>query len=192
MPEGLSRRDVVAEILRDRGDLLVVAGLGGPSWDCAAVGEDERNFYLWGAMGLSPAIGLGLALAQPTRPVLVVTADGEMLMGLGTLATIAVQRPKKLSIVVLDNEVYGETGGQETHTARGVDLAGMARAAGFPAARTVREAGELVGLRAAIHQGEGPLFAVVKVVAVRAPMVLPPRSGSFLHHRFRQAAMGAP
>jgi thiamine pyrophosphate-dependent acetolactate synthase large subunit-like protein len=178
---------VVAEILRDRGELLVVAGLGGPSWDCAATGDDPRSFYLWGAMGLAPSVGLGLALAQPSRRVLVVTADGEMLMGIGSLATIAVARPTNLSIVVLDNEVYGETGGQKTHTARGADLAGIARAAGFPETRTIRETGGLAPLRREIHEGDGPLLAVVKVSSSREPMVLPPRSGSFLHHRFREA-----
>ena len=189
MAEPLSRRAVVAEILRDREDLLLVAGLGGPAWDCAAAGDDPRNFYLWGAMGLSAALGLGLALAQPSRRVLVVTADGEMLMGVGSLATIGVQAPKNLALVVLDNEAYGETGGQPSHTARGVDLAGMARAAGFREAWTVREAGELPALRRKIREGEGPLFAVVKVSAARVPMVLPPRSGSLLHHRFREAVV---
>ena len=189
MAEPLSRRAIVAEILRDREDLLLVAGLGGPAWDCAAAGDDPRNFYLWGAMGLSAAVGLGLALAQPSRRVLVVTADGEMLMGVGSLPTIAVQAPKNLALVVLDNEAYGETGGQPSHTARGVDLAGMARAAGFREAWTVREAGELPALRRKIREGEGPLFAVVKVSAARVPMVLPPRSGSFLHHRFREAVV---
>lgn len=192
MAEVLSRRAVVAEILRNREDLLLVAGLGGPSWDCAAAGDDPRSFYLWGAMGLSPAVGLGLALAQPSRRVLVVTADGEMLMGMGSLATIAVQGPKNFALVVLDNEIYGETGGQETHTARGVDLAGVARAAGFREAWTVREASELYRLRARIYKGEGPLFAAVKVSPARAPTVLPPRSGSFLHHRFRKAVSAPP
>jgi thiamine pyrophosphate-dependent acetolactate synthase large subunit-like protein len=187
MAEALARREVVAEILRDRAQLLLVAGLGGPAWDCAAAGDDPRNFYLWGAMGLAPTVGLGLAIARPLRQVLVVTADGEMLMGIGSLATIAVQRPRNLSLVVLDNEVYGETGGQESHTALGVDLAGMARAAGFAEPWTVRERSELPRLRARIHEGAGPFFAAVKVSSARVPMVLPPRSGSFLHHRFREA-----
>jgi thiamine pyrophosphate-dependent acetolactate synthase large subunit-like protein len=187
MAEALARREVVAEILRDRAQLLVVAGLGGPAWDCAAAGDDRRNFYLWGAMGLASMVGLGLAIARPLRQVLVVTADGEMLMGIGSLATIAVHRPKNLSLVVLDNEVYGETGGQRSHTALGVDLAGMARAAGFPEAWTVRERNELPRLRARIHDAAGPFFAAVKVESARVPMVLPPRSGSLLHHRFREA-----
>ena len=191
MAEALSRRAVVAEILRDREELLLVAGLGGPSWDCAAAGDDPRTFYLWGAMGLSPAVGLGLALAQPSRRVLVVTADGEMLMGMGILATIAVQAPGNFALVVLDNEAYGETGGQETHTARGVDLTGIARGAGFREAWTVREASELSRLRAKIREGKGPLFAAVKVSPAKVPLVLPPRSGSFLHHRFREAVVAS-
>ncbi|WP_436784627.1 thiamine pyrophosphate-dependent enzyme, partial [Streptomyces sp. URMC 126] len=91
-------------LLRDRGDLLVVTGLGSPTYDVAAAGDHPRNFYLWGAMGGAAMVGLGLALAQPTTPVLVVTGDGEMLMGLGGLATIAAKNPPNLSVAVLDNE----------------------------------------------------------------------------------------
>src|SRR3972149_6276225 len=140
----LERRAAMATLLADRGDdLLVVPGLGSPAWDLAAAGDDDRNFYLWGAMGGAAMIGLGLALAQPKRRVLVVTGDGEMLMGLGTLATIAVQRPRNLAVVVFDNEHYGEPGMQPTHTAHDVDLAGVARAAGIATAGTVRTEGEL-------------------------------------------------
>ncbi|HYS74989.1 MAG TPA: thiamine pyrophosphate-dependent enzyme, partial [Burkholderiales bacterium] len=108
--KALNRREVVASLLKRRDGLLVVAGLGAPAWDCAAAGDHPFTFPLWGAMGSAAMIGLGLALAQPKRRVLVVTGDGEMLMGLGSLATIGVRRPGNLSIVVLDNERYGETG----------------------------------------------------------------------------------
>ncbi len=117
--KALNRREVVASLLKRRDGLLVVAGLGAPAWDCAAAGDHPFTFPLWGAMGSAAMIGLGLALAQPKRRVLVVTGDGEMLMGLGSLATIGVRRPGNLSIVVLDNERYGETGMQKTHTALG-------------------------------------------------------------------------
>src|SRR6266545_34619 len=133
---GLDRRKVVDALLERRGELLVVAGLGSAAWDCTAAGDHPLTFPLWGAMGSACMIGLGLALAQPKRRVLVVTGDGEMLMGLGSLATIGVQRPGNLAVVVLDNERYGETGMQPTHTGRGVDLAGVARAAGFVGAVT--------------------------------------------------------
>ena len=112
----LDRRKAAAEILKQRGDALVVAGLGAPCWDVVAVGDNSLNFYTWGAMGSAAMIGLGLALAQPKRRVLVITGDGEMLMALGALATIGVQQPRNLAVIVMDNEHYGETGMQQTHT----------------------------------------------------------------------------
>ena len=112
----LDRRDLVRQLLVDRGDLLVVCGLGSATYDVAAAGDHPLNFYLWGAMGGTAMIGLGLALARPDRRVAVVTGDGDMLMGIGSLATIGVKAPKNLAIVVLDNAHYGETGMQPSHT----------------------------------------------------------------------------
>jgi len=191
MSATLHRRDVVAALLAGRGELLVVAGLGSTAWDCTAAGDHDLTFPLWGAMGQAAMMGLGLALAQPQRRVLVITGDGEMLMGLSALATIGVQRPTNLSVVVIDNGRYGETGMQETHTAHGVDLAAVARAAGFADARTVRATGELEALRAAIHAHPGPNFATVKVRAEKLPILLPPRDGGLLKARFRRALLGA-
>ena len=127
----LQRREVVRALLENRNDLLVVAGLGAPAWDVTDAGDHPLNFPLWGGMGGAVMIGIGLALAQPDRKVLVITGDGEMLMGLGSLATAGVAKVGNLSVVVLDNEVYGETGQQKTHTAHGVDLAAAATACGF-------------------------------------------------------------
>ena len=188
-PQHLERRSVVRELLRERGEILVVSGLGGTSWDVAAVGDDARNFYLWGGMGGAVAVGLGLALAQPDNRVLVITGDGEMLMGVGSLATVAVQQPNNLAVVVIDNERYGETGGQLTHSAFATDLALMARGAGLARAETLHSFDALRGFRLALHSGEGPLFAVVKVAAPNAAMVLPPRDGVLLKHRFRAAVL---
>ncbi len=190
MSAALHRRDVVSELLEARGELLVVAGLGSSAWDTAAAGDHDLTFPLWGAMGLAAMTGLGLALARPERRVLVITGDGEMLMGLGSLATIGVQKPANLSIVVLDNERYGETGMQATHTAQGVDLAAVARSCGFDDARSVARSGELPALRQAIHKGPGPIFAAVKIVAEKLPLVLPPREGALLKARFRRALLG--
>jgi thiamine pyrophosphate-dependent acetolactate synthase large subunit-like protein len=186
----LDRREVVRTLLRDRGDLLVIAGLGAPAWDITAAGDTPRNLPLWGGMGGAAMMGLGLALAQPSARVLVVTGDGEMLMGLGALATIAVQKPANLSIVVLDNEHYGETGGQETATRHGVDLAAMARGAGIADARVVTEGAGVARLRDDIHAAAAPLLAVVKVAPGNLPLVLPPREGAFLQARFREAVLG--
>src|SRR5580698_6451513 len=110
----LDRRQVVSSLLAERKDAIVIGGLGASTYDVAAAGDDDRNFYLWGAMGAATMIGLGLALARPERRVLVITGDGEMLMGLGSLATVAVQQPANLAIVVLDNGAFGETGMQES------------------------------------------------------------------------------
>jgi thiamine pyrophosphate-dependent acetolactate synthase large subunit-like protein len=186
----LARREVVAQLLRDRGELLVVAGLGATAWDVAAAGDHALDFPLWGAMGGAAMLGLGLALAQPTRTVLVLTGDGEQLMGLGALATIGVQRPRNLRIVVIDNQRYGETGQQSTHTAHGADLAAVALACGFPHARTVREAGEIEPLREDIHKRAELFLAVVKVAPGDDPKVLPPRDGAYLKQRFRLALLG--
>jgi thiamine pyrophosphate-dependent acetolactate synthase large subunit-like protein len=190
MKPTLRRREVVEALLKDRKDLLVVAGLGSTAWDITAAGDSPHNFPLWGGMGNAAMIGLGLALAQPRRRVLVVTGDGEMLMGLGSLATIGVQRPRNLSVVVIDNERYGETGMQATHTASGVDLAKVAKACGFRAARQVRDRARLMALRVAIHASQGPTFAQIKVQAEKLPLVLPPRDGALLKSRFRKALLG--
>jgi thiamine pyrophosphate-dependent acetolactate synthase large subunit-like protein len=186
----LDRRKVVADILRERGAALVVAGLGAPTWDTAAAGDSALNFYTWGGMGGAAMIGLGLALAQPARRVLVITGDGELLMGLGALATIAVQRPRNLAIIVMDNERYGETGMQETHTRFGVDLAGMAKSAGFRASGTVYGAAQLKTWIPRFYRQAGPVFCDVKVTTETAPMVLPVREGPVLKTRFREALLG--
>jgi len=186
----LDRRAVTAQILAERGDTLLVTGLGSTTWDAAAVGDCAENFYVWGGMGGAAMIGLGLALAQPERRILVITGDGEMLMGLGAFATIAVQRPGNLALLVIDNELYGETGMQHTHTHFGVDLAGVAAAAGFASARTVYTQSDLDTLCASLYQSEGPLFAAIKVSPERHATVLPPRDGTYLKHRFRRALLG--
>jgi thiamine pyrophosphate-dependent acetolactate synthase large subunit-like protein len=141
-------------------------------------------------MGAAAMVGLGLAIARPDRRVLVVTGDGEMLMGIGSLATIATRRPDNLAIAVIDNERYGETGMQTTHTAAGVDLAGMARAAGFPVAATIARESELNGVNELLRRAAGPALVVIKVDAARDPFVLPPRDGVLLKHRFRAALLG--
>lgn len=185
----LDRREVVQAILDRRGDALVVTGLGSSCYD-AGVYDHPNTFYLWGAMGAASMIGLGLALAQPQRRVVVITGDGEMLMGLGSLATIAAKKPANLSIVVLDNELYAETGMQPTHTARGVDLGGIARAAGFTVADTVRDEKSLAAAVAALYDTKGTAFFDVKVTATRYPMSIRLRDGAHIKNRFRENLLG--
>ena len=173
----LDRRDFVAALLTERADLIVVSGLGSATYDVAAAGDHALNVYQWGGMGGTAMIGLGLALAQPDRRVVVITGDGEMLMGLGSLATIGVRQPKNLSIVVLDNERYGETGMQASHTSAGVDLVGIARSCGFTEARLVSNIADAADVRDMLHRAAGPLFIQAKIRRDDVPRVLPTRDG---------------
>ena len=183
----LERRELVRRLLVARGDLLVVSGLGSATYDVAAAGDHALNFYLWGAMGGTAMIGLGLALARPERRVAVITGDGDMLMGIGSLATIGVNQPRNLAIVVLDNRSYGETGMQPSHTAAGIDLVAMARACRFPQARAVSRPDETDDVRALLHAGEGPVFVSARIAPEETPRVLPLRDGHAIKQRFMAA-----
>ncbi len=186
-PGLLDRRRAVELLLAGRKDLLVITGLGSPSYDAFAAGDHAANFYLWGAMGSAALMGLGLALAQPKRPVLVLTGDGEQLMGLGGFATIAVKRPGNLSIVVLDNGRYGETGSQLSHSGFGVDLHRMAAAAGFPLALDIRDEAKVAALPGELGKTTGgPRYVTIRIAPESPPRALPPRDGVFLKNRFRQ------
>jgi len=189
---GLDRREAVAALLRERGDLLVVAGLGSPAYDVHAAGDSDANFYLWGAMGSAALIGLGLAQAQPQRTVLAITGDGEQLMGLGGLATVAIAKPSNLVVAIIDNGRFGETGMQPSHTGRGLDLAAVAAACGFVETRIAHDLAAVNALRDAVHaRAAGPRLFVVKVRAENAPRSLPPRDAVHLKNRFR-ARLGLP
>ncbi|UVO38458.1 aldehyde dehydrogenase [Bradyrhizobium arachidis] len=182
----LDRRVAVAALLKNRGDTLVVSGLGSPTYDLHATGDRDDNFYLWGAMGGAALIGLGLAQAQPSRRVLALTGDGEQLMGLGGIATIGVARPRNLDIVVIDNQHFGETGMQASHTGRGVDLTAIATACGFAVTATARTLEEVQRLAAQIAEpADGPRLFVIKVRAENPPRSLPSRDAVFIKNRFR-------
>ncbi len=184
----LERRAAMATLLAGRGDdLLVVPGLGSTTYDLAALGDNPKNFYLWGAMGGAAMIGLGLALAQPDKRVAVITGDGEMLMGLGALATIGVQHPANLAVVVFDNGVYGETGMQPSHTQSGVDLLAVAGGCGIATCPEVRDEASLRDLAGRLKTLSETLFARVLIAADEPPRVLPERDGAVLKDRFRAA-----
>ena len=186
----LQRREVVSKINKGRGDALMVTGLGSSSYDLHAAGDDDRNFYLWGAMGGAAMTGLGVAMAQPDKHIIVLTGDGEMLMGIGALATIGVQQPKNLSIIVLDNGHYGETGMQASHTQFGVDLPGIASASGLPVAMSVTNEADLDKLIEAITAQQsgkgGAIFASIKVAAASPERSLPVVDGVEIKNRFRR------
>ena len=188
----VDRRELVRALIEALpAEALVVSGLGSPSYDLFAAGDRELNFYLWGAMGGASSLALGLALAQPERPVLAITGDGEQLMGIGSLGTIGAQRPQNLTLVVLDNGHYGETGMQPSHTSLGTDLVAVARGFGIDDAFEVdsmQQVGDIVR-RVAARAGVALASVRVDVEQAEAPRTFPPRDGSYVKNRFR-AALG--
>ena len=184
----LERRSVVSALLEGRKDAIVVGGLGASTYDIAAAGDHDRNFYLWGAMGGAVMIGLGVALAQPKLPVVVITGDGEMLMGMGSLATVGLQQPKNLTIIVLDNEVYGETGGQASHTGTNADLVAVAKAGGIANALAMATMAEIEMFARSMQDiSSGPRFVSIKIDSANLERVLASRDGTFIVNRIRGA-----
>ena len=183
----IERRNAVRQILANRGETIVVCGLGSSTYDVFAAGDDDRNFYLWGAMGGAVMIGLGLAIAQPDKPVLVITGDGEALMGMGALASVAAQNPKNLTIIVLDNGHFGETGMQPSHTAHGVELAGVATACGFESTQTIIDYDSLEAYSNTPNAANGPRLAVVKITTDNPDRALPNLDGIYIKNRLRRS-----
>ncbi len=169
----IERRQAVRRILANRGETLVVCGLGSSTYDVFAAGDDDRNFYLWGAMGGAVMIGLGLAIAQPDKPVMVITGDGEALMGLGALASVAAQKPDNMTIIVLDNAHFGETGMQPSHTGHGIDLTEIANGCGFNNSQTITDYDALDAFSNIPNAANGPRFAVVKIITDNPDRALP-------------------
>ncbi len=181
----IHRREGVAEILKDRPEnLLVISGLGSPTYDVAAAGDNPHNFYLWGAMGGAASMGLGLALARPDARVLVITGDGEMLMGMGSLATLGAKAPGNLSVLVIDNEAFGETGGQTSHTGKSTNLAAVALACGFRHVLTAHKQSDLAAMKQLVLEETGPVLGVIKSGPGDLPRVLPERDGHAIRNRF--------
>jgi phosphonopyruvate decarboxylase len=185
----IARRLFVSQLLAAVPDALVVTGLGSPAYDVFAAGDRDLNYYLWGAMGGASSLGLGLALAQPERSVVVVTGDGEQLMGIGSLGTIAAKQPRNLTIVVLDNGHYGETGMQRSHTSLGTDLVAVARGFGIAEAFAVDSLEQTDDLAQRIRARAGVTLAQVLVAADEVARALPARDGPYIKNRFR-AALG--
>jgi phosphonopyruvate decarboxylase len=186
-PNKIARRPFVAELLKHRGAALIVTGLGSPTWDCFAAGDSPEFLYSWGGMGLAVPTALGLALALPARRIVAITGDGEMMMGLGSLAVVGDQAPKNLAILVLDNEKFGETGRQRGLTAGRADLTAIAKGCGFRATMTVTEQSAVAELAQLVFKKPGPVLAVAKIAVTEDPWALPEKDGAAIGHRFRTA-----
>ncbi|HET6183606.1 MAG TPA: thiamine pyrophosphate-dependent enzyme [Acetobacteraceae bacterium] len=160
----LDRRQAVPALIDRPDEFLIVAGLAGSAQELCAITDGAPNLFpLGGAMGAAPMMGLGLALAQPKRRVLVVTGDGELLMNLGALATIALLNPPNLQIVCVDNGHYGETGNQDSHTGLGVRLDTIAAGSGFPVVHTINTEAELPEGKRILREGGGLAFILLRV-----------------------------
>jgi thiamine pyrophosphate-dependent acetolactate synthase large subunit-like protein len=185
----VDRREFVSKLLNATPDALVVTGLGSAAYDVFAAGDRDQNYYLWGAMGGATSLGLGLALAQKNKSVVVITGDGEQLMGIGSLATIAAKQPKNLTIVVLDNGHFGETGMQRSHSSLGTDLVAVAKGFGITEAFSTSSTQSYDELAQRIKARQGTIFAQVFIESNEPERMLPPRDGPYIKNRFR-AALG--
>lgn len=183
----LDRREAVAHLLQNRQELLVVTGLGSASYDVMAAGDHDNNFYLWAAMGSAAMVGLGVARAQPRKSVLVITGDGEMMMAMGALATISVAAPPNLTIAVLDNGLFGETGMQVSHAGRGVQIDRVAASVGIDHTARITDMDGVASLRGQLNDRSGLRFVTIAVRPENPPRVLPPRDGVYVKNRFRMA-----
>lgn len=183
----INRRPFVAELLAQRAGSLVVPGLGSPTWDIFAAGDSPEYLYSWGGMGLAVSTALGLALAQPSRRVLAITGDGEMMMGIGSLGVVADQAPANLGILVLDNERFSETGRQRGLTANRADMCAIAAGFGIAHTMTVSETGQMPALVQHLFHRPGPTFAVAKIAITEDPWRLPEKDGAAIARRFKVA-----
>ncbi len=189
----IDREKLVTEILANRPeDLLVVCGLGSSTYDVASIEDNPQNFYLWGAMGQAVPVAIGLAAAQPDKRVLVITGDGEMLMGLGALSAAGNAPVRNLAVLVLDNGHYSETGGQPTHTSGSTDIAGVAAQCGFKVTRSISNIDAIGEAKSALLGGDGPVMIVAKVALKTYGSIVEPqtRIGHYIAARFRMAATG--
>lgn len=187
----LDRREFVSALIDRVPDALIVTGLGSASYDVFAHGERDGNFYLWGAMGGAVPVGLGLALAQPDKPVVVVTGDGEMLMGIGSLGSAAVRAPDNLTVVVLDNGHFGETGMQRSHSGLCARLLDVAHGFGIRDCREVDSLSQVADVASKINARNGLTFVQVHIDTGEPPRALPPRDGVAVKNKFR-TALGLP
>ena len=189
----LDRCQAVPALVGRHEDFLIVTGLAGAARDVAALTDDGAHIYaMAGAMGAAAMMGFGLALAQADRRVLVVTGDGELLMNIGALATIAVADRPNLSIICVDNGHYGETGYQKSHTSLGVDLEKMAIGAGFKITRTVTREDELLSASRLIREANGTAFVCLRVKASNPPSYRRLLDPAACRNRFRGALLGRP
>ena len=187
----LDRREAVPALVGDAKDLLIISSLGGAARDAANICGPRQNYYSFaGVMGGPTMTGLGLALAQPNRRVLVIAGDGDLLMNVGSLATVAVVNPPNFSILCVDNGHYWETGHQLTHTSLCTDLAAMAAGAGIRRVKTVLQPADIPAAAALLRDGHDTSFVLLIVKPGEPHRIRRSNDAAYTKHRFRQELLG--
>ncbi len=188
----LDRRELLPAIFPAPQDYLFVSGLAGPARDAAGLTNDGDNlFTMAGTMGAAVSMGLGVALSAPERKVAVIAGDGELLMNIGALATVASMAPENLTIVCIDNGMHQETGRQRGHTARRTDLARMAEGAGLASVMTITGPGELAEAAKFVAGAAAPRFLLARVTDGPPTVYKRNLDPAECRLRFRQAYLGA-
>jgi phosphonopyruvate decarboxylase len=187
----LDREVVIPKLVPNPSDYLIIAGLGGTARDTTRLTNAGSNLYtLGGAMGAATMLGLGLALARPDKKVLVVTGDGELLMSLGSLATVSVLNPPNLSIICVDNGHYGETGYQVSHSGRGVDLEAIAIGAGIKVTTTVQEDSQIENGAKVVAHCKDTSFVLLRISTKESSPVKRNLNAADCRIIFRSALLG--
>ena len=179
----MRRFDAIELVLRLAGDRPIVGNLGPTSDELWHAGHRDRNFYTYGNMGLTSSIALGMALATDEQ-IISMDGDGSLLMNLGALATIGRELPKNLVVVVYDNEAWGQTGNQTSHTGTGTSLEHVATSCGIASSTTVNDLEELEGALSSALSSDGPHFIVAKIEEA-GYMSVAPVEPEFTLYRFR-------
>ena len=184
----LDRKKAIPRLLGDTDRFLIISGLAGPAKDIGFLTKESPNTFLFGgAMGGALPTSLGLALARPKDTILCVSGDGDVLMSMGSLATIATMKPKNLIIICVDNSLYLETGGQKSHTGLGVDLDVVAQGCGFLRTKTITNEDELLqGATLVNNNFNGPTFILLKVDQTSPPQYSRNWNASQAKLKFRQ------
>ena len=184
----LDRKKAIPILLGDTDRFLIISGLAGPAKDIGFLTKESSNTFLFGgAMGGALPTSLGLALARPKDTILCVSGDGDVLMSMGSLATIATMKPKNLIIICVDNSLYLETGGQKSHTGLGVDLDVVSQGCGFLKTKTITNEDEVLqGARLVNNNFNGPTFILLKVNQSKPPQYSRNWNASQAKIKFRQ------
>jgi len=157
----LIRKEAIEVIAKEIGDQPIVSANGYVSRDLFKINDKASNFYMIGSMGLASSIGLGIALKNPNKRIIVFDGDGNILMNLGSLATIGSVKPKNLIHIIFDNSIHESTGGQPTISKK-IEIADIAKVTGYKVFKTKNKK-SLSEILSKIKTLSGPILILVKI-----------------------------